>query len=536
MIQANHVTLRFGKRTLFEDVNIKFTAGNCYGLIGANGAGKSTFLKVLAKEIDTTQGEVIMTEGERLAVLKQDHYAYDNYSVIDTVIMGNSPLYEVMKEKDELYSHTEFTEEDGMRLGELEATFAELGGWEAESDAATLLNNLGVTEEFHYAFMSELAPKLKVKVLLAQALFGNPDILLLDEPTNGLDLVAIRWLEDFLINFDNCVIVVSHDRYFLNRVCTHIADLDYHKIQLYVGNYDFWYESSQLALKQAKEANKKKEEKIKELQDFIARFSANASKSKQATSRKKMLDKIVLEEILPSSRKYPFIDFKVERPSGKEILTVENVSKTIDGKKVLNNVSFQMIKGDKIALVGTNDVAKTTLFKILMGELTPDTGTITFGTTIQKSYFPQDNNEYFQEDINLMDWMRKWYQVDDDTILRGFLGRMLFSGDEVFKKVPVLSGGEKARCMLSKCMVESPNFLLLDDPTAHLDLESITALNNGLMKFDSEMILASHDHQLVQTVANRMIELLPEGIIDRRMTYDDYLEDAQVQQLREEKS
>ena len=377
---------------------------------------------------------------------------------------------------------------------------------------------------------------LKVKVLLAQALFGNPDILLLDEPTNGLDLAAIRWLEDFLINFDNCVIVVSHDRYFLNRVCTHIADLDYHKIQLYVGNYDFWYESSQLALKQAKEANKKKEEKIKELQDFIARFSANASKSKQATSRKKMLDKIVLEEILPSSRKYPFIDFKVERPSGKEILTVENVSKTIDGKKVLNNVSFQMIKGDKIALVGTNDVAKTTLFKILMGELTPDTGTITFGTTIQKSYFPQDNNEYFQEDINLMDWMRKWYQVDDDTILRGFLGRMLFSGDEVFKKVPVLSGGEKARCMLSKCMVESPNFLLLDDPTAHLDLESITALNNGLMKFDSEMILASHDHQLVQTVANRMIELLPEGIIDRRMTYDDYLEDAQVQQLREEKS
>ncbi len=535
MIQASHVTLRFGKRTLFEDVDIKFTKGNCYGLIGANGSGKSTFLKVLAKEIDTTQGEVILSPNERIAVLKQDHYAYDAYSVMDTVLMGNEPLYKIMKEKEELYSHTEFSEEDGMRLGELEATFAELGGWEAESEAATLLNNLGVDEAFHYAFMSEIAPKLKVKVLLAQALFGNPDILLLDEPTNNLDLAAIKWLEDFLINFPNCVIVISHDRYFLNRVCTHIVDLDYNKMKLYIGNYDFWYESSQLALKQAKEANKKKEEKIKELQEFIARFSANASKSKQATSRKKMLEKIELEEIIPSSRKYPFIEFKALRPSGKEILTVDHISKTIDGKKVLNDVSFQMLKGDKIALVGTNDIAKTTLFKILMGEITPDEGTITFGTTIQKSYFPQDNSSYFKDDISLIDWMRKWYQVDDDTALRSFLGRMLFSKDEVFKKVSVLSGGEKARAMFSKCMAEGPNFLMLDDPTAHLDLESITALNNGLIKYDSELLFASFDHQLIETVANRIIEILPEGIIDRRMHYDDYLEDAQVNEIRNSK-
>ncbi len=524
MIQANHVTLRFGKRTLFEDVNIKFTKGNCYGIIGANGAGKSTFLKVLSKELDTSSGEVILSPNERVAVLKQDHYAYDDYSVMDTVLMGNAPLYEVRKEKDELYTHTEFSESDGMRLGELEATFAELGGWEAESDAATLLNNLGIDEAFHYAFMKELAPKLKVKVLLAQALFGNPDILLLDEPTNGLDLAATKWLEDFLINFENCVIVVSHDRYFLNRVCTHIVDLDYKKMKLYVGNYDFWYESSQLALKQAKETNKKKEEKIKELQEFIARFSANASKSKQATSRKKMLEKIELETIEPSSRKYPFIDFKVERPSGKEVLTVEKLSKEVDGRKVLNNVSFQMLKGDKIALVGPDDVAKTTLFKLLVEELSPDSGTITFGTTIQKSYFPQDNSEYFDSDLTLIDWMQKWYNVNDDTILRGFLGRMLFSGDEVFKKVNVLSGGEKARAMLSKCMAASPNFLILDDPTAHLDLESITALNNGLIKYDGNLIFSSHDHQLVQTVANRIIEITEDGIIDRRMSYDDYLE------------
>ena len=535
MIQASHVTLRFGKRTLFEDVNIKFMAGNCYGLIGANGAGKSTFLKVLSGEIETSSGEVIVSPGERVAVLKQNHYAYDDYSVMDTVIMGNSKLYSIMKEKEELYSHTDFTEEDGMRLGELEAEFAELGGWEAESDAATLLNNLGVDGNIHYAMMGELPEKVKVKVLLAQALFGNPDILLLDEPTNGLDLAAINWLEEFLINFNNCVIIVSHDRYFLNKVCTHIADLDYHKIQLYVGNYDFWYESSQLALKQMKEANKKNEEKIKELQDFIARFSANASKSKQATSRKKMLEKIQLDEILPSSRKYPFIEFKPERPSGKEILTVEHVSKTVDGKQVLKDVSFQVLKGDKIAFVGNNDIAKTTLFKILMGELEPDIGKVTFGTTIRKSYFPQDNSLYFDKDESIMEWMGHFYHVDDETILRGFLGRMLFSGEDVFKHVPVLSGGEKARCMLSKCMLEGPNFLILDEPTNHLDLESITALNNGLIKYDSELLFASHDHQMVQTVANRMIEIMPEGIIDRRMEYDDYLVSEEVNRIRAEK-
>lgn len=536
VIQANHVTLRFGKRTLFEDVNITFTKGNCYGLIGANGAGKSTFLKLLSKELDTTSGEIIISPGERLAVLKQDHYAYDDYTVLNTVIMGNEKLYQIMMEKEELYSHTDFTEEDGMRLANLEAEFMELNGWEAESDAATLLNNLGIAVDKHYLLMKELPEKEKVKVLLAQALFGNPDILLLDEPTNGLDLKAIKWLEEFLIDFENVVIVVSHDRYFLNKVCTHIADLDYNKIKLYVGNYDFWYESSQLALKQVKEANKKKEEKIKELQDFIARFSANASKSKQATSRKKMLEKIELEEIVPSSRKYPFIDFKPDRPSGKEILTVEKLNATTDGNQVLNNVSFQMLKGDKIALVGENEIAKTTLFQVLMGEKEPDSGKITFGTTIVKSYFPQDNTKYFTNEETIMDWMRQFRHVDDETVLRGFLGRMLFSGDDVFKKVTVLSGGEKARCMLSKCMLEGPNLLLLDNPTTHLDLESITALNNGLMKYDSELIFSSQDHQLIQTVANRIIEILPNGIIDRRMTYDEYIESEEINRLREELS
>lgn len=536
VIQANHVTLRFGKRTLFEDVNITFTKGNCYGLIGANGAGKSTFLKLLSKELDTTSGEIIISPGERLAVLKQDHYAYDDYTVLNTVIMGNEKLYQIMMEKEELYSHTDFTEEDGMRLANLEAEFMELNGWEAESDAATLLNNLGIAVDKHYLLMKELPEKEKVKVLLAQALFGNPDILLLDEPTNGLDLKAIKWLEEFLIDFENVVIVVSHDRYFLNKVCTHIADLDYNKIKLYVGNYDFWYESSQLALKQVKEANKKKEEKIKELQDFIARFSANASKSKQATSRKKMLEKIELEEIVPSSRKYPFIDFKPDRPSGKEILTVEKLNATTDGNQVLNNVSFQMLKGDKIALVGENEIAKTTLFQVLMGEKEPDSGKIAFGTTIVKSYFPQDNTKYFTNEETIMDWMRQFRHVDDETVLRGFLGRMLFSGDDVFKKVTVLSGGEKARCMLSKCMLEGPNLLLLDNPTTHLDLESITALNNGLMKYDSELIFSSQDHQLIQTVANRIIEILPNGIIDRRMTYDEYIESEEINRLREELS
>ncbi|MEG2283334.1 MAG: ATP-binding cassette domain-containing protein [Bacilli bacterium] len=534
MISASHVSLRFGKRTLFEDVNIKFSKGNCYGLIGANGSGKSTFLKVLSREIDTTSGDILLTPGERLAMLKQNHYAYDDYSVMDTVIMGNTKLYEIKTEKDELYSHTEFTDADGMRLGELEAEFLELNGWEAESDAATLLNNLGIEEANHYRMMSELPEKEKVKVLLAQALFGDPDILLLDEPTNGLDIAAIRWLEEFLINFNNCVIIVSHDRYFLNKVCTHIADLDYNKIQLYIGNYDFWYESSQLAARQMKDSNKKKSEKIKELQDFIARFSANASKSKQATSRKKMLEKIELDEIIPSSRKYPFIDFKAERPSGKEILTVENVSKTVDGKQVLKNVSFQMLRGDKIAFIGGNDIAKTTLFRIIMGEIEPDIGKVTFGTTIKKSYFPQDNTKYFVKDETIMEWMGHYYNVDDETILRGFLGRMLFSGEDVFKHVPVLSGGEKARCMLSKAMLEGPNLLVLDDPTAHLDLESITSLNNGLVKYDSELLFASHDHQLVETVSNRLIELLSDGIIDRRMNYDEYLDSEDIQKLKNE--
>lgn len=524
MIQVNNVTLRFGKRTLFEDVNIKFTSGNCYGLIGANGAGKSTFLKLLSGDIDTTHGEIIISKGERLAVLKQNHYEFDEEKVLDTVIMGNKKLYEIMKEKEELYSHTEFSDEDGMRLANLEAEFMELNGWEAESEASELLNNLGVEVELHNLLMKELPNNKKVKVLLAQALFGNPDILLLDEPTNNLDIEAINWLEEFLINFNNTVIVVSHDRHFLNKVCTHIADIDYGKIKLYIGNYDFWYESSQLALQQMKDSNKKKEEKIKELQSFIARFSANASKSRQATSRKKMLEKIELDNIVPSSRKYPFIDFKPERESGKEILTVKNISKTIDGRKVLNNVSFIVQKKDKIAFVGTDDIAKTTLFKILMGELEPDHGSVIWGKTIKPSYFPQDNTEYFTKEESIMDWIGSFYHIDDETILRGFLGRMLFSGEEVFKKVPVLSGGEKARCMLSKMQLEAGNFLILDEPTNHLDLESITALNNGLIKFDGEMLFSSHDHQFVQTTANRIIEIKEEGIIDRKMTYDEYLE------------
>ena len=524
MIQLNNVTLKFGKRTLFEDVNIKFTSGNCYGLIGANGAGKSTFLKLLSGEIDTTHGDIIVTKGERIAVLKQNHYEYDEERVIDTVIMGNTKLYQIMKEKEELYSHTEFTDADGIKLGELEAEFAEMNGWEAESDAAQLLSNLGVEIDLHYNLMKDIPNNKKVKVLLAQALFGNPDILLLDEPTNDLDIDAISWLEEFLINFENTVIVISHDRHFLNKVCTHIADIDYSKIKLYIGNYDFWYESSQLALKQMKESNKKKEEKIKELQSFIARFSANASKSKQATSRKKMLEKIELEEIVPSSRKYPYIDFKIEKPIGKEILTVKKLSKTIEGRKVLNNVSFTVLKGDKIAFVGSDNIAKTTLFKILMGEETPDSGEIIFGKTVNPSYFPQDNSEYFKKEQSIMEWIGNYYDIDDETVLRGFLGRMLFSGDDVFKKVPVLSGGEKARCMLSKCMLEGPNFLILDEPTNHLDLESITSLNNGLIRFTGEMLFTSKDHQFTETIANRIIEITEDGIIDRKMTYDQYLE------------
>ena len=525
MIQVSNVTLKFGKRTLFEDVNIKFTKGNCYGLIGANGAGKSTFLKLLSGEIETTHGDIEITKGERLAVLKQDHYAYDEYTPVETVIMGNTKLFEIMKEKEKMYSKTDFTDEDGIKLGELEAAFAELDGWSAESDACELLNNLGVDEANHYLLMKDIPNAQKVKVLLAQALFGNPDILLLDEPTNNLDLDAINWLEEFLINFENTVIVVSHDRHFLNKVCTHIADIDYGKIKLYIGNYDFWYESSQLALKQMKESNRKKEEKIKELQAFIARFSANASKSKQATSRKKMLEKIELDEIVPSSRKYPFIEFKPARESGKQILEVKKLSKTVDGKKVLDNVSFIVEKGDKIAFVGTNNIAKTTLFRILMGELKYDAGSIEWGSTITKSYFPQDNSEYFKGTDSIVKWIGSFYNIDDETVLRGFLGRMLFSGEEVFKSVNVLSGGEKARCMLSKCMLEGSNFLILDEPTNHLDLESITALNNGLIKYNSELLFASHDHQFVETVANRIIEFTDDGkIIDKKCTFDEYLE------------
>ncbi|MEG0994954.1 MAG: ATP-binding cassette domain-containing protein [Bacilli bacterium] len=528
MIQTSNVTLRFGKRTLFEDVSIKFTAGNCYGIIGANGSGKSTFLKVLSGEVETTSGEVIITKGERLATLKQDHYAYDNETVINTVIMGNTRLYDIMKQKDELYSKTEFTDADGILIGNLEAEFLELNGWNAENDASILLTNLGIKEEYFYMIMREVPIKDRVKVLLAQTLFGNPDILLLDEPTNNLDIEAINWLEEFLINFNNTVIVVSHDRHFLNKVCTHTVDIDYSKMKLYLGNYDFWYESSQLALKQMKDANKKKEEKIKELQAFIARFSANASKSKQATSRKKTLEKIELDEIVPSSRKYPFIDFKITRPSGKELLTVKNLTKTVDGRKVLDKVSFTVLKGQKIAFVGNDDIAKTTLFKILMNELRPDGGEVIWGKTIIPSFLPQDNNEYFTRDENIMEWIGRYYNVDDETVLRGFLGRMLFSGEDVFKKVPVLSGGEKARCMISKMMLEEPNFLILDEPTNHLDLESITSLNNGLSRFEGEILFSSHDHELNATVANRIIEISSKGLIDRPITYDEYLENNAI--------
>ena len=525
MIQVNNVSLKFGKRTLFEDVNIKFTDGNCYGLIGANGSGKSTFLKLLSGEIETTTGEIVISKNERLSILRQDHYQYDNNRVIDVVIMGNDKLYKIMEEKNKMYEQTEFSEEDGMKLANLEAEFMDLDGWNAESDACTLLNNLGIDEKYHYVLMSELPVKDRVKVLLAQALFGNPDILLLDEPTNSLDLDAIRWLEEFLINFNNTVILVSHDRHFLNKVCTHIADIDYGKIKLYVGNYDFWYESSELLQKQMRESNKKKEEKIKELQAFIARFSANASKSKQATSRKKMLDKIQLDEIVPSSRKYPYIDFKIEKPAGKEILKVENLTKVVDGKKILNKVSFTVLKGDKITFIANNDMIKTTLFNILTGKEKYDAGTIEFGKTINYAYLPQDNTEYFNVDKNIMEWIGQYYDIKDETVLRGFLGRMLFSGDDVFKKVSVLSGGEKMRCMLSKLMLEGPNFLILDEPTNHLDLESITSLNKGLINFQGEVLFTSRDYELNSTVTNRVIEILDDGsIIDRCVPYEEYIE------------
>ena len=525
MIQVNNVSLKFGKRVLFEDVNIKFTSGNCYGLIGANGAGKSTFLKVLSGEIETTTGEVIVSKGERNSFLKQDHYQYEDDRVLDVVIMGNEKLYHIMSEKNKMYMQTEFSEEDGMKLANLEAEFMELDGWNAESDAALLLSSLGVDIKYHSMTMKEIPVKLRVKVLLAQALFGEPDILLLDEPTNSLDLDAIEWLEEFLINFNNTVIIVSHDRHFLNKVCTHIADIDYGKIKLYVGNYDFWYESSELLQKQMRDSNKKKEEKIKELQDFIARFSANASKSRQATSRKKLLDKIKLDEIVPSSRKYPFIDFKIEKEAGKEILKVENLTKIVDGKPILDHVSFTVLKGDKITFLAQDDFAKTTLFNILAGLEDYDEGSIEWGKTITYSYLPQDNTSYFETDKNIMEWIGQYYDVSDETVLRGFLGRMLFSGEDVFKKVSVLSGGEKARCMLSKMMLESPNFLILDEPTNHLDLESITSLNKGLVRFKGEILFTSRDYELNDTVSNRVIEILEDGrIIDRFVPYTEYLE------------
>ena len=527
MIQVSNVSLKFGKNTLFEDVNLKFTNGNCYGLIGANGSGKSTFLKLLSGELETTTGEITITKGERISILKQDHYEFDDKRVMDVVLMGNTRLYEIMVEKDKMYSQTEFSEEDGMKLANLEAEFMELDGWNAEADAATLLNNLGINEEYHYMDMKDIPVKLRVKVLLAQALFGNPDILLLDEPTNSLDLEAIRWLEEFLINFNNTVIIVSHDRYFLNKVCTHIVDIDYCKMKLYVGNYDFWYESSELLQKQMRESNKKKEEKIKELQAFIARFSANASKSKQATSRKKMLEKIELDEIIPSSRKYPYIDFKIEKESGKEILKVENLTKEVDGKKVLNKISFTVLKGDKICFIAQDDMVKTTLFNILSGKEKYDKGTIEWGKTMNPEYLPQDNTEYFNSDKNILDWLGQYYDIKDETVTRGFLGRMLFSGEDVFKKVKVLSGGEKARCMLSKIMLQEPNFLILDEPTNHLDLESITSLNKGLVNFKGEVLFTSRDYELNRTVANRVIEIKEDGtIIDRPMTYEQYIEES----------
>lgn len=527
MLQVTNVSLRFSDRKLFEDVTIKFTKGNCYGLIGANGAGKSTFLKILAGEIEPQEGHVSVAKDARIAMLKQDHFAYEDYEVLEVVIMGHERLYKIMKEKDAIYAKADFTEEDGMRAAELEGEFAELNGWEAEGDAASLLRGLGIDDSLHHKKMADLSEAEKVKVLLAQALFGNPDILLLDEPTNGLDIHAIHWLEEFLINFENTVIVVSHDRNFLNNVCTHIADLDFEKITLYVGNYDFWYESSQLALKMAQEQNKKKEEKIKELKEFIARFSANASKSRQATSRKKLLEKIELEDIKPSSRKYPYIAFTPEREIGNDLLEVEGLTKTIDGKKVLDNVTFRLNKGDKVALLG-DDLAKTVLMKILVGEMEPDAGTYKWGITTSQAYFPKDNTEYFDNnDLNLIEWLRQFSPEDEsESFLRGFLGRMLFSGDEVFKKVKVLSGGEKVRCMLSRMMLSRANVLLLDDPTNHLDLESIQALNNGLIQFKGTVIFSSHDHQFIQTIANRMIEMTDGKIIDKEMTYEEYLEEV----------
>ena len=534
MISTNNVTLRVGKKALFEDVTIKFTEGNCYGLIGANGAGKSTFLKILSGQLEPTNGDVVITPGERLSFLQQDHFKYDEYMVLDTVIMGNARLYEIMKEKEALYAKEDFTDEDGMKASELEGEFATMNGWEAESDAANLLNGLGIETDLHYQYMKNLTGAQKVKVLLAQALFGNPDILLLDEPTNHLDLDAIAWLEEFLINFENTVIVVSHDRYFLNKVCTQIADIDYGKIQLYAGNYDFWYESSQLLIRQMKEANKKKEEKIKELKEFISRFSANASKSKQATSRKKALEKIQLDEIRPSSRKYPYIDFRPNREIGNEVLMVENLTKTIDGVKVLDHVSFTINHDDKVAFVGSNELAKTKLFRILAGELEPDEGTYKWGITTSQAYFPKDSGKEFDSNDTITEWLTQYSEEKDVTYVRGFLGRMLFGGDDGMKRVNVLSGGEKVRCLLSKMMISGANVLIFDEPTNHLDMESITALNNGMIKFPGVILFSSRDHQIVQTTANRIMEIMPNGqMIDKITTYDEYLESDEMARKRQ---
>ncbi|RKD35409.1 ABC-F family ATP-binding cassette domain-containing protein [Lacrimispora algidixylanolytica] len=533
MISAHNVTLRIGKKALFEDVNIKFTEGNCYGLIGANGAGKSTFLKILSGELETSSGDIVITPGERLSFLRQDHYRYDEFQVLDTVIMGNTRLYEIMKEKDAIYMKEDFTDADGIKAADLEGEFAAMNGWEAESDAANLLNGLGIDTDLHYKYVKDLNGAEKVKVLLSQALFGNPDILLLDEPTNHLDLDAIAWLEEFLINFDNTVIVVSHDRYFLNKVCTHIADIDYSKIQLYAGNYDFWYESSQLMVKQMKESNRKKEEKIKELQEFVQRFSANASKSKQATSRKRALEKIELDDIKPSSRKYPYIDFRPAREIGNEVLSVTNLSKTINGVKILDNISFTINREDKVALVGPNELAKSVLFKILAGEMEPDEGEYKWGITTSHSYFPKDNSAEFDNDDTIADWLTQYSPEKDATYVRGFLGRMLFAGEDGVKKVKILSGGEKVRCMLSKLMISASNVLLLDEPTDHLDMESITALNNSIVKFQGVILFSSRDHQIVQTTANRIMEIVNGQLIDKITTYDEYLESDEMARKRQ---
>lgn len=525
MINVTNVSLRYGEQKLFEEVNLKFTPGNCYGVIGANGAGKSTFLKILSGEIEPNTGVVQITPGLRVSVLKQDHYQYDEENVLDTVIMGNPRLSEIIAEKEAIYSKAEFTDEDGIKASELEYEFGELDGWEAEANASTLLQGLGIETELHDKKIAELQGAEKVKVLLAQALFGKPGILILDEPTNHLDIKSINWLEEFLIAFEGTVIVVSHDRHFLNKVCTHMADVDFGKIKLFVGNYDFWYESSQLALQMMKEQNKKKEDQVKQLQEFIARFSANASKSKQATSRKKILEKITLDDIQPSNRRYPFVGFKPEREVGNDILIVDNVSKSIDGEKILDNISFTVSKGDKIAFVGNNEIAQTTLFKILAGEMEPDSGQYKWGITITNAYFPKDNSEFFNnQDLNLVEWLRQYSDDKTESYIRGFLGRMLFSGEEALKQIKVLSGGERVRCMLSKMMLTHANVLILDQPTNHLDLESITALNNGLRDYKSNILFTSHDHQFVQTIANRIIEITPTGIIDNKMSYDEYLE------------